>query len=96
MASDEDYIAFLEKANKDRDEALEHGKRQSEIAAASAAAPEKRPFKALDEDQPIPVPLLLQTKIRDRFYVSDADEPFETVSLRWAGAEHTLPDEGKS
>ncbi|KAF4582036.1 hypothetical protein GQ602_006660 [Ophiocordyceps camponoti-floridani] len=81
MASDEDYMAFLDKANKD----LGEGE-----AAAQRSCDTKFSFKAVDEGSAVP------SAIRDvcnkEVYVSDADEPFVEVSLRWTG-EGGLPDE---
>ncbi|KAF7560095.1 hypothetical protein G7046_g4065 [Stylonectria norvegica] len=77
MASDDDYTAFLNKANQD----------------SSAAAPttqQKPAFKTKDAGSQAPKPI--RDAIQNAVYVSDADEPFEEVSLRWDGS-GGLPDE---
>lgn len=73
MASDEDYGAFLEKANQDT------GASKASSQSGSAVT------KAVDTD----VPASLQ-KV-EAYYTSDADEPFEPVSLKWKGK--ILPSE---
>lgn len=75
MASDEDYAAFLEKANQDPSD----GK-------ASAQSGKKPGTKSVDTE----VPKALEQV--DEYYTSDADEPFEPVSLKWKGDE--LPSAG--
>ncbi|KAM4059953.1 hypothetical protein HRG_002428 [Hirsutella rhossiliensis] len=82
MASDEDYMAFLDKANKDV------GGGQAPAQQQSSGG--KGVFKALDEGSPVPKAI---KDISPRpFYESDTDEPFEPVSLKWDG-EGGLPDE---
>ncbi|KAI0198760.1 hypothetical protein F4808DRAFT_435074 [Astrocystis sublimbata] len=80
MASDEDYMAFLDKANQDPSEgrAKTQGKGNDE-------------FKATDEGTKVPA--AIQKAIKDAFYVSDADEPFVPVCLAWDEAGKGLPDE---
>lgn len=78
MASDEDYAAFLDKANQDPNE----GVRKSQSSG-------KIQLKAVDEG--VQIPAALKKAVGDAFYVSDADEPFEVVGLK---AEGGLPDEG--
>ncbi|TQV91493.1 hypothetical protein V2A60_008864 [Cordyceps javanica] len=78
MASDEDYMAFLNKANNDADEA--HANKASKQAA---------PLKTLDAGQAAPQGIVAVCK--EAVYTSDADEPFEPVSLKYAG-DGTLPD----
>ncbi len=88
MASDEDYMAFLNKANQDADEA--HAAHAATAAQNSNSS--KTMLKALDAGEEAP------KEIREvcgkAVYVSDADEPFEQVSLQWTG-EGGLPDEGE-
>ncbi|KAJ9141915.1 hypothetical protein NKR23_g7637 [Pleurostoma richardsiae] len=79
MATDDDYMAFLDKANKDPSEG--HAKAQGGGSGG---------FKAADEGAP--VPQALAAAARGKFYTSDADEPFVPVSLAWEGGEE-LPDE---
>ncbi|KAH0494106.1 hypothetical protein TgHK011_000739 [Trichoderma gracile] len=88
MATDEDYMAFLNKANQDADEGRASAQRSSQGGAAAAA--QQRTFKATDDGAEIPKSIA--EALRDAFYVSEADEPFSGVSLRWKG-EGGLPDE---
>ncbi|TVY42363.1 Uncharacterized protein LSUB1_G001493 [Lachnellula subtilissima] len=76
MASDEDYASFLDKANED-----------PSAGTAKSQGKGKVELKAVDTD--VPAPLTKATK--DAFYVSDADEPFEPVALKFSGK--TLPTE---
>jgi hypothetical protein len=80
MASDEAYMDFLNKANED----VSGGGAQSAQQSGSSK------FKAVDTGAE--VPSAIQRAVKDAFYVSDADEPFEGVSLKWNG-EGGLPDE---
>lgn len=82
MASDEDYMAFLNKANQDADEGR----------AAAQGAGGQRTFKAADEGSELPKSIA--DVCRNTFYVSEADELFKGVSLKWKG-EGGLPDEGQ-
>ncbi|KAL6698973.1 hypothetical protein J3F84DRAFT_364517 [Trichoderma pleuroticola] len=81
MASDEDYMAFLNKANQDADEGR---------AAAAQSPGAQRTFKTADEGSELPKSIA--EVCRGAFYVSEADEPFKGVSLKWTG-EGGLPDE---
>jgi hypothetical protein len=83
MASDEDYMSFLDKANEDPSKGL--AKPQSQGLA-------KTQFKTTD--QGVQVPAALKEATKDAFYVSDADEPFVPVALSWNEAGKGLPDEG--
>ena len=80
MASDDDYMAFLNKANKDPNE-----------GTAKTQGKEKIELKAVD--QGVKVPAGLKKATSDAFYVSDADEPFVPVVLKYEGKK--LPDEGQ-
>ncbi|KAI1471343.1 uncharacterized protein F4812DRAFT_413635 [Daldinia caldariorum] len=82
MASDDDYMAFLNKANKDPSEG--HAKAQSTSTS-------KQEFKATDEGAQIPA--VIQEATKDTFYISDADEPFVPVYLAWDESGKGLPDE---
>ncbi|RDL39094.1 uncharacterized protein BP5553_03434 [Venustampulla echinocandica] len=79
MASDEDYAAFLDKANQDPNEGVTKQSRSSG----------KIELKAVDEG--VKVPSCLSKATEDVFYVSDADEPFVPVALKYGGK--ALPDE---
>lgn len=71
MSSDDAYMSFLDKANAD----LNAG-HTSQQGAASVRT------ETVDANVQIPAPL----QSVDVFYVSDTDEPFEPVALRWEGA----------
>ncbi len=83
MASDQDYMAFLDKANNDADEAHAN--------AAKTQSGARAQLKALDAGQTAPKSIVDVCK--EAVYTSDADEPFEQVSLKYTGA-NGLPDEG--
>lgn len=72
MASDEDYAAFLAKANQD-----------------TGAAPSTQSIKTKAVDAEVPH-VLLQV---EEYYISDADEPFEPVSLKWDS--DSMPSKGQ-
>jgi hypothetical protein len=72
--SDEDYEAFLNKANQD-------------VGGATAQSKKSVGIKAVDTE----IPQGLE-KVNEVF-VSDADEPFEPVSLKYSG--DSLPSKGK-
>jgi len=78
MASDDDYAAFLDRANKDPSQ----GFTKAQISG-------KMGLKAVDDG--VEVPAVLKRVAKDTFYVSDADEPFVPVCLRLNG--ETLPNE---
>ena len=73
MSSDDAYMSFLNKANAD----LDNGRSQPAAQQSSAARTE-----TVDVNVKVPTPL---TSV-DTYYVSDADEPFEPVALKWEGA----------
>ncbi|EHK98145.1 hypothetical protein M7I_6053 [Glarea lozoyensis 74030] len=77
MASDEDYASFLDKANQDPNEGVAQGKSG------------KIELKAVDSG--VEVPKVLQDATKDAWYVSDADEKFTPVVLKFKGS--SLPDE---
>lgn len=81
MANDEDYMAFLDKANQDLDDGKALAAKQKEQSSAA--------FKAVDEGSQ--APRVIRDACQDAVYVTDADEPFEEVSLKWSG--DGLPDE---
>ncbi|PHH85539.1 hypothetical protein CDD83_278 [Cordyceps sp. RAO-2017] len=83
MASDEDYMAFLDKANKDAGE--------GDARAQQQQKPGRAVFKAVDDEGA--VPQVLRDVAAKSVYTSEADEPFEAVSLKWDGDEDGLPDE---
>lgn len=80
MASDEDYMAFLDKANQDPNEGRAKPQSRSEE------------FKATDDGAQVPA--TIQEATKDAFYISDADEPFVPVCLAWDEGGKGLPDEG--
>lgn len=77
MSSDEAYSSFLDQANQDT------GASQAKASTESSSVG----TKAIDTD----VPATLQSI--EQYYTSEADEPFEPVSLRWAG--QNMPSESK-
>jgi len=77
MASDEDYMAFLDKANQDPS------------AGTAKSSSKKAEFKATDAGAKVPA--VLSKAVEDKYYISDADEPFEPVYLKTTGK--TLPNE---
>lgn len=83
MSSDDAYMSFLDKANADLNNArAERAQRQS-IART----------EAIDIDVRVPAPL---TSV-DAYYVSETDEPFEPVTLKWEKAAKGLwPDPSMS
>jgi len=83
MASDEDYMSFLDKANRD----------PSEGYASTKSEGGHKPFKTTDNGVEVPKALLKVTKDKEAFYTSDADEPFEAVALGWNESGRGLPDE---
>jgi hypothetical protein len=85
MASDEDYMAFLNKANQDPSEG---------VTPASTQAQGKPVFRTRQEGVEVPAVLDRLAKHGGAFYTSDADEPFEAVALAWDEDGKGLPDEG--
>jgi hypothetical protein len=84
MASDAEYMAFLDKANRDADAGR---------AEAKSQGGNQTKFKATDSGSSVPKEI--RDACKNEVYVSDADEPFEEVSLKWDKGEG-LPDEGES
>jgi hypothetical protein len=78
MSNDDDYMAFLNKANQD--------------TGAGAATQGKTTFKTKDQGAQVPKPI--SDVCKNAVYTSDADEPFEEVSLKWEG-KNGLPSESK-
>ncbi|KAF4631931.1 hypothetical protein G7Y89_g6197 [Cudoniella acicularis] len=78
MASDEDYAAFLEKANQDPNEGVAKNQSKGKVE-----------LKAVDSG--VEIPAVLKKATEDAFYISDADEPFVPVCLKHSGK--SLPDE---
>lgn len=83
MASDEDYMAFLDKANQDP---------SLGYSATGQKAGGEVQLKTMDEGAEVPNELRMATEREEWVYVSDADEPFVAVSLKLDGGK--LPDEG--
>jgi hypothetical protein len=83
MASDEDYMAFLDKANADP---------STGYSAMGPKVGGKMQLKTMDEGVEVPTELRMATEREEWIYVSDADEPFVAVSLKFTGSK--LPDEG--
>lgn len=85
MASDEEYLNFLDKANEDPSKG---------VAKSQSQGPAQAQFKTTD--QGVEIPAALKEVTKDAFYVSDADEPFVPVALNWDEAGKGLPDEGEN
>lgn len=94
MASDQDYAAFLDKANEDPSKGAQP-KQQQQQSASGGGDKKKKAFRTTQEGVDVPAPLVKVCK-GGAFYTSDADEPFEAVALRWDEAGKGLPDEGMS
>jgi hypothetical protein len=86
MASDDDYMKFLNKVNEDPNAGV--------VEAQIAQAGSTRAFKTIDADVEIPEVLVEAVK-KDAIYTSESDEPFELVTLRWDQGTKTLPSESR-
>lgn len=71
MSSDDAYMSFLDKANAD-------------LNAGRAPQQGADTVRTETVDANVTVPKSLQSV--DAYYISDADEPFEPVALKWGGA----------
>lgn len=74
MADDQSYMSFLEKANQPL---------TGYSNASTADSPDKKKLKTMDEGAKVPEVIMKVVKKEDVVYVSDADEPFEGVALKW-------------
>lgn len=84
--SDQAYLDFLNKANEPMPTA-------NQSAAANTSSSTGLGLKLVDAGEAIPKAL---AKAKDVFYVSDADEPFEPVVLKWDETGNKgLPDDGE-
>ncbi len=83
MASDEDYMAFLDRANQDP---------SMGYSAMGQKTGGKVQLKTVDAGTTVPDELRMAAEREEWIYVSDADEPFVAVSLKLK--EEKLPDEG--
>lgn len=82
MASDADYMDFLNKAN-----------RQREAGSNQLSTESSQQISTKTVEPGVAVPGVL--KEVDAFYTSDTDEPFEPVLLKWDGAsQKTWPSSG--
>ncbi|KAJ9300856.1 hypothetical protein DTO271G3_2020 [Paecilomyces variotii] len=72
MSSDDNYLAFLNKANED----LNAGRVAPQQTSNAVRT------QSVDVDVTVPAPL----RAIDTYYVSETDEPFEPVVLKWEGA----------
>lgn len=71
MSSDDAYTSFLDKANAD-------------LNAGHAPQTGSSTARTETVDTNVKVPKALQSI--DAYYISDTDEPFEPVALKWEGA----------
>jgi hypothetical protein len=82
MSSDDAYMAFLNKANADSSDGQAQTTQESSDVLRT---------KTVDSSLSIPKPL----KNIDAYYVSDTDEPFDPVVLKWdAAKDDTWPSIG--
>ena len=79
MSSDADYASFLEKANQPTSSASTQSASQSRTKGLST--------KTVEVDN---LPSTLKEGLEAMYYVSDADEPFELVGLKWDGGKGAL------
>ena len=79
MSSDADYASFLEKANQPTSSASTQSASQSRTKGLST--------KSVEVEN---LPSTLKEGLEDLYYVSDADEPFELVGLKWDGGKGAL------
>ncbi|KAG6036070.1 hypothetical protein E4U41_005771 [Claviceps citrina] len=91
MASDEDYMCFLDKANQDLSDGRALATQQQQQQEEEAQSRGKAVFKTVDEGTQ--APRVVREACRDAVFVTDADEPFHEVSLTWDG--NGLPDEAE-
>lgn len=90
MSSDAGYAAFLGRAQKYHSH-TPNGAPTPESASASAST--SAPASAAAKPEVNPTAAATTTTVRvpgERYYVSDADEPFESISFSWE--KKTLPD----
>ncbi|PYH36153.1 uncharacterized protein BO87DRAFT_414695 [Aspergillus neoniger CBS 115656] len=81
MSSDNDYMSFLNKANADLNASQFQPQRDN-----TSSTPR---IQTIHTNVRVPTPL---TSV-DAFYVSETDEPFEPVALKWPDAERGIwPD----
>ncbi len=85
MADDQSYLSFLEQANAPLTGYSNKG---------SAQASSEKLLKTMDEGQEVPKPIKDVLGSDDAIYVTDADEAFEGVSLKYERQE--LPTAGMS
>ena len=83
MATDEEYMSFLDKANQDPNAGVAKGQ----------SSGGKVELKAVDGGVKVPEPIKKVLGKGEAFYVSDSDEPFVGVALK-LGNGKGLPDEG--
>ncbi|KAL4779225.1 hypothetical protein BJX76DRAFT_97449 [Aspergillus varians] len=74
MSSDDAYMSFLNKANAD----LDSGRSQPTTQQSASIAR----TETVDANVKVPTPL---TSV-DAYYISDTDEPFQPVALKWERA----------
>ncbi|KAK4043548.1 hypothetical protein C8A01DRAFT_12884 [Parachaetomium inaequale] len=85
-SSEQDYMAFLDKANEDPSKGVAS-------AAKTQGQGVKKKFRTTQEGVEVPEAIRRVCGKGDAFYVSEADEPFEAVALGWDEAGRGLPDE---
>ncbi|KAL2837282.1 hypothetical protein BJY01DRAFT_251521 [Aspergillus pseudoustus] len=79
MSSDADYLSFLDKASSD----LKAGRAQAGTQSSDSSYTAAARTETVDVNVKVPTRL---TSV-DAYYISDTDEPFEPVALKWEGAQ---------
>lgn len=74
MADDQSYMSFLEKANAPL---------TGYSNTSSTDSPDKKRLKAMDAGAQVPEVIMKVIDNENTVYVTDADEPFDGVSLGW-------------
>lgn len=91
-SSDQEYMAFLDKANKDLSQGTAAAAAAAQGGGGGGGGGGAKPFRTTQAGVDVPAPLA--HACRDAFYTSDADEPFEAFALAWDERGRGLPDEG--
>ncbi len=67
---------------------LQQANQDTGASAKTSSASQSASTKAVDTEVPAPLQKV------EQYYISDADEPFEPVSLKWSG--ENMPSESES
>lgn len=88
MSSDETYTSFLEQANQPTT-----SKKASTVTTTQSSLSQKKSSSLSTKAVDTQIPPALQS-VKDAYYTSETDEPWETVSLKWEGG--NMPSESTS